>query len=153
MAFESVPWTHEDIYAYVVMRSIIGSAAAFSSGGPGKGMYCRAITHMMQRHGCILSANCIASHFIDSGLFGIKAIGPGSHPVDILSSILETLHGLRLPIKSEELNRHKNIVKMSMFAATEKDEHRLEEMIRNYATYGELNFMNYTNKVSEVTSE
>lgn len=144
LVYESVPWTHKDIYAYIVMRSILGSAAAFSSGGPGKGMYCRTITQMMQRYGCIMSAQCISSHFVDSGLFGIKAIGPGSHSVDILSCILETLHGLRLPIGQEELNRHKNIVKNSMFQATEKDEHRLEEIIRNYATYGEINFMNYT---------
>jgi len=47
VGFESVPWTHEDVTAFYVMNTILGSAQAFSSGGPGKGMYCRAITNLM----------------------------------------------------------------------------------------------------------
>jgi mitochondrial-processing peptidase subunit alpha len=47
LAFESVPWTHLDQPAYFLMRTIIGSATGFSSGGPGKGMYCRAVTSLM----------------------------------------------------------------------------------------------------------
>jgi mitochondrial-processing peptidase subunit alpha len=89
LAYEACPWTAEEIHAFVVMRSIIGSATAFSSGGPGKGMYCRSITHMMQQYGFVQSANVISSHFMDSGLFGIKAVGPGSHSMDLLSSMLE----------------------------------------------------------------
>jgi len=47
LAFESVPWNHEDVSAYYLMNTLIGSATAFSSGGPGKGMYCRAVTNLM----------------------------------------------------------------------------------------------------------
>jgi len=61
------------------MNQLIGSATAFSSGGPGKGMHCRAITNMMQRNNFVDSASAINSHFSDSGLFGIQLEGPGSH--------------------------------------------------------------------------
>lgn len=47
LAFESVPWEHDDCTAFYVMNTLFGSATSFSSGGPGKGMYCRAITNLM----------------------------------------------------------------------------------------------------------
>lgn len=47
VAFQSVPWSSEDVPAFYVMNTLIGSATSFSSGGPGKGMYCRAIINLM----------------------------------------------------------------------------------------------------------
>jgi len=66
------------------MNTIIGSATAFSSGGPGKGMYCRAVTELMQQHNFVDSASSINSHFTDSGLFGMTVSGPCSHASDLL---------------------------------------------------------------------
>lgn len=135
------------------MRTIIGSATAFSSGGPGKGMYCRAVTHLMQRHNFIDSAAVIGSHFTDSGLFGITVQGPGSHSIDLLSVALEILAELRNPISDIELLRCKNITKMNMLMALERQEDRVEEMARNYQTFGELNFHSYCDKIDKVTSQ
>ena len=42
-----MPWTHKDKDAFFVMNTIIGNATPFSSGGPGKGMYCRAVTNLL----------------------------------------------------------------------------------------------------------
>jgi processing peptidase subunit alpha len=50
LAFESCPWASDDVHTYYVMNQLIGSATAFSSGGPGKGMHCRAVTNLMQKH-------------------------------------------------------------------------------------------------------
>ena len=47
IGFQSVPWNHEDVTAFYLMNTMIGNATSFSSGGPGKGMYCRAITNLM----------------------------------------------------------------------------------------------------------
>jgi hypothetical protein len=47
LSFESVPWSDADVTSFYVMNTLIGSATGFSSGGPGKGMYCRAVTNMM----------------------------------------------------------------------------------------------------------
>jgi len=73
LAFESVPWTHEDHYALFVMNNMIGSAAGFSSGGPGKGMYCRAIMNLMAWYSFVEVASGLNHHFTDSGLWGIQA--------------------------------------------------------------------------------
>ena len=101
----------------------------------------------------VQSASVIASQFMDTGLFGLKVQGPGSHSVNILSAILEQMHGLRLPIPEAELARHKNLVKHNILAAMEKQEQRLEEMARNYMTFGELNLQNYCANVDKVTSQ
>ena len=71
LTFESVPWKNRDVPAFYIMQTLIGSATAFSSGGPGKGMYCRAITNLMQQYDFVDSASAINSHFTDSGLFGM----------------------------------------------------------------------------------
>lgn len=84
LAFESVNWTSEELPSFYVMNSLIGSATSFSSGGPGKGMYCRAITNLMQRYDFVEGASALSSHFTDSGIFGMNMMGPGSHSTDLL---------------------------------------------------------------------
>lgn len=152
LAFESCSWTDEDMIVFYLMRTIIGSATAFSSGGPGKGMYCRAVTSLMQQNNFIDSAQVIGSHFSDSGLFGLKLLGPGSHGLDLLSAAVNELHKLREPISETELKRAKNITKMNMMMAMERQDDRLEEMARNYQTYGTLNFQEYNAKIDSITS-
>ena len=101
------------------MNTLIGSATAFSSGGPGKGMYCRAITNLMQRYDFVDSASAINSHFSDSGLFGMTVEGPGSHSSELMSILVEELNKLRQPIPDQELARAKNILKMNVLLAME----------------------------------
>jgi len=91
------------------MKHLIGGATSFSSGGPGKGMYCRAVTNLMQKYYFISSADVICSNFTDSGLFGITVSGIGSHQMDLLSVAMEELHRLREPIPPAELNRTKAV--------------------------------------------
>ena len=153
LAFESIPWSHEDIHAFYVMNTIIGSATAFSSGGPGKGMYCRAVTGLMQQYDFIDSASCINSHFTDSGLFGINVEGPGSHSAELLQVAVEELAKLKEPIHEMELNRAKNILKMNVLMAMERQDDRLEEIARNFMTFGDLNFQQYCDKIDSVSSE
>lgn len=143
LAFESAPWASEDVTAYYVMNTLIGSATSFSSGGPGKGMYCRAITNMMQRHNFIDGASAINSHFSDSGLFGISVEGPGSHSQELLSVAVEELNRLKEKVSDEELSRSKNILKMNILMAMERQEDRLEEIARNYMAFGNLTFHQY----------
>ena len=95
----------------------------------------------------------IGSHFSDSGLFGLQVEGPGEHSVDLLSVALEMLADLRNPISDAELNRAKNITKMNMLMALERQEDRVEELARNYMTYGRLTFQDYCDKVDKVSSQ
>jgi len=52
-----------------------------------------------------------------------------------------------------ELNRAKNILKMNVMMAMESQGDRLEEIARNFMTFGDLNFQQYCDKIDQVTSE
>jgi processing peptidase subunit alpha len=153
LVFESSPWTDPDMAAFQVMNTLVGSATGFSSGGPGKGMYCRAVTNLMQQHAFVNSASAVNSHFTDSGLFGMNIEGPASHSAELLSVMVDELNNLREPIPEAELNRAKNILKMNILMALERSDNRLEEMARQYMTFGDLTISAYCDMVDAVTSE
>jgi processing peptidase subunit alpha len=53
VVFKSAPWTSPTMSVFFLLQTLIGNATPFSSGGPGKGMYARAYTHLMQAHGFV----------------------------------------------------------------------------------------------------
>jgi len=82
--------------------------------------------------------------FSDSGLFGMTLEGSSRRSFDVLNVIIKELCFLRdKRIPDQELIRAKNIAKMNVLAELEHQESRLEEMARNYSTYGELTFHRY----------
>ena len=135
------------------MNQLIGSATAFSSGGPGKGMHCRAVSNLMQKYHYVDGASAVNTHFTDSGLFGMTIEGRGSHSSELMSLLVEQLNALKEPIDEVELNRAKNILKMNVLMAMERTEDRLEEIARNFMTYGDLTFHQYCEKIDSVTSQ
>jgi len=116
-------------------------------------MYCRAVTNLMQQHDFVDSASAINSHFTDSGLFGMTIEGPGSHSAELLQVLLQEMHRLREPIPDVELIRAKNILKMNVLMAMERQDERLEEIARNFMTFGDLTFAQYSERIDAVTSE
>ncbi|KAJ1665609.1 Mitochondrial-processing peptidase subunit alpha, partial [Coemansia sp. RSA 25] len=61
------------LYAYATLQMLLGGGGSFSAGGPGKGMYSRLYTRVLNQHAWIES--CVAFHhcYTDTGLFGISA--------------------------------------------------------------------------------
>jgi processing peptidase subunit alpha len=153
LAFESAPWATTSIPVYYLMNTLIGSATSFSSGGPGKGLYNRAITNLMQKHNFVDGVSSINSHFSDSGLFGLTIEGPSSHSQELMHVLLEELNRLKEPISDEELNRTKNVLKMNILMSMERSDDRLEEIARNFQTFGDLTFHKYCDQIDAVTSQ
>ena len=116
-------------------------------------MHCRAVTNLMQKHNFVDGASAINSHFSDSGLFGMTIEGPGSHSQELMSLLVDELNGLKTTIDETELNRAKNILKMNILMAMERSDDRLEEIARNFMTYGDLTFHQYCDKIDAVTSD
>lgn len=115
-------------------------------------MYCRAITNLMQRYNFVDGASSINSHYTDSGLFGMSIEGPSSHSVELMSVLVDELNKLKDPIPVEELTRAKNILKMNILMSMERQEDRLEEIARNFQTFGDLTFHKYCDQIDSVTS-
>ena len=47
----------------------------------------------------------------------------------------------------------KNILKMNVLMAMERQDERLEEIARNFQTFGNLTFTQYCDRIDQVTSE
>ncbi|KAJ1918675.1 Mitochondrial-processing peptidase subunit alpha [Mycoemilia scoparia] len=73
LGFESAGVKDEQsLYAFATLQMLLGGGGSFSAGGPGKGMYSRLYTRVLNQHAWIES--CMAFHhcYIDTGLFGIS---------------------------------------------------------------------------------
>ena len=131
LCFESVPWTHEDMAVFAVLNGLLGSAKGFSMGGPGKGMYSRATQNIFQRYQFIVGVDAINQNFTDSGIFGLNVKGHSTNAGDLGTILVNELKGLKQGITDLELQRAKNIFKINILMALERQEDRLEEATKN----------------------
>jgi predicted Zn-dependent peptidase len=153
LAFESVNWTHENVFAFQVLNTLLGSSSSFSTGGPGKGMHARTTKNLLNKLHYVDSANAINFNFSDSGLFGLSVNGPSSNSNDLLNALVGELKGLTDKIDGQEIERAKNITKSNILMALERQKDRLEEAVKNVKTYGKLTFQDYCNNIDKVNSE
>jgi predicted Zn-dependent peptidase len=130
LAFESVPWNHDDVMNFAVMQQLLGSAHV----GSGSGRAFKAV----RNNSFVDSVSSISSHFSDTGIFGIHVEGAGSHSADLLNVALDQLDSFRNPIDEAELARAKNKFLMDFYNHLEGSGDRLEEVARNYMSHGRL---------------
>jgi predicted Zn-dependent peptidase len=143
LAFHSTQWNHEDTAAHHVMNTLIGNSAHGKNRAYG----------VTKRHNFVDNVQSLNHHFSDSGLFGLTVEGAGSHSQDLLNVALEELSNLRNRVGDEELARAKNKLKMQILTGLEKQEDRLEEIAKNFLTFGDLTFHQYCDQIDRVTSE
>ncbi len=73
IGFEGLALHDPDIYALATLQILLGGGGSFSAGGPGKGMYSRLYTNVLNQYGWIESCQSFNHSYTDSGLFGISA--------------------------------------------------------------------------------
>ncbi|KAJ7193300.1 Metalloenzyme, LuxS/M16 peptidase-like protein [Mycena pura] len=139
IAFESVGVCHDDIYALATIQVLLGGGGSFSAGGPGKGMYSRLYTHILNHYPQV--DHCASFHHIysDSSLFGLFASfvpfvegqRVGNTPSQILPHLVHQLSLLLYaPIPAAELDRAKNQLKSSLTMAMESRAIEVEDLGR-----------------------
>lgn len=141
LAFESLPISHPDIYALATLQTLLGGGGSFSAGGPGKGMYSRLYTNVLNQYGWV--ENCMAFNhaYTDSGLFGISAAcGTQYVPrmLDTMSrelSLLSAETGLGR-LSEGEVKRAKNQLRSSLLMNLESRMVELEDLGRQVQVHG-----------------
>ncbi|GIY07928.1 mitochondrial-processing peptidase subunit alpha [Caerostris extrusa] len=76
LALESCSHQHSEFIPFCVLNTMMGGGGSFSAGGPGKGMYTRLYTNVLNRYQSDVQCNIYHS-YSDSGIFCIHA---SSHP-------------------------------------------------------------------------
>ena len=86
--------------AVTVLSMLLGGGGSFSAGGPGKGMYSRLYTRVLNRYGW--AQNCTAFHSIynDTGIVGISAMTDGQHVNDMIAVMARSYPRLQTRVKS-----------------------------------------------------
>ncbi|KAF9454199.1 hypothetical protein P691DRAFT_656929 [Macrolepiota fuliginosa MF-IS2] len=160
VAYEGVGIHDDDIYALATMQVLLGGGGSFSAGGPGKGMYSRLYTHILNHYPQI--DHCASFHHIytDSSLFGLFAsflpaasgLRGGNTPGQILPHLVHQLSLLLYTaIPSVELNRAKNQLKSSLMMALESRAVEVEDLGRQILVHGrKVPISEMTDKIDEV---
>ncbi|CAG9941998.1 unnamed protein product [Clonostachys rosea f. rosea IK726] len=114
---------------------------AFEAGGPGKGMYSRLYTNVLNQHGFVESCIAFNHSYTDSGLFGISASCLPGHTSAMLDIMCQQLHALTLDtgfsrLQDTEVERAKNQLRSSLLMNLESRMVELEDLGRSVQVHG-----------------
>lgn len=141
IAFEGVGINDDDVYATAILQMILGGGGSFSAGGPGKGMYSRCYTHVLNYHHAVDFCASFHHCYSDSGLFGISASVLPGYNYNVADLLCRELYLLTLPsflggINQVELERAKNQLKSSLMMALESRLVQVEDLGRQVQVNG-----------------
>jgi mitochondrial-processing peptidase subunit alpha len=136
VVYEGVPFTDPDLYAMATLQMLLGGGSSFSSGGPGKGMYSRLYTNVLNNYGWVENIQAQMFAYADSALFGITGATSPPYARSWLHLVTTELRRLLVPVHSIELSRAKNQLKSSMLMHLESRAVQLEDMSRQLLGMG-----------------
>ena len=157
LAFEGLPISSDDIYALATLQTLLGGGGSFSAGGPGKGMYSRLYTNVLNQHGWVESCVAFNHSYSDSGLFGISSSCSPSKVVNILDVMCRELQALTLDmgfsaLQLVEVNRAKNQLRSSLLMNLESRMVELEDLGRQVQVHGrKVGVREMCKKIDELT--
>ncbi|OJD12054.1 hypothetical protein AJ78_07296 [Emergomyces pasteurianus Ep9510] len=141
VAFEALPISSPDIYALATLQTLLGGGGSFSAGGPGKGMYSRLYTNVLNQHGWVESCMAFNLSYTDSGIFGISASCVPSRITAMVEVICRELHALTTDsrfsaLEPAEVNRAKNQLRSGLLMNLESRMVELEDLGRQMQVHG-----------------
>ncbi|XP_060526101.1 mitochondrial-processing peptidase subunit alpha [Cylas formicarius] len=97
----------KDFIAMCVLNMMMGGGGSFSAGGPGKGMYTRLYTNVLNRYHWMYSATAYNHAYSDTGLFCIHASAPPTYVRDMVEVIVKEMVTMSGNVGEQELRRAK----------------------------------------------
>ncbi|CAB3410865.1 unnamed protein product [Caenorhabditis bovis] len=152
LGFEGCSYKDDDFVPFCVLQSLLGGGGAFSAGGPGKGMYARLYTDVMNRHHWLYSAIAHNHSYSDSGLFTITSSCPPENINEALIVIADQFLRLRHGIDRQELERAKTQLRSHLMMNLEVRPVLFENMVRQLLGHDEWkNPEEYAEKIRAVS--
>lgn len=140
IAFEGLSISDPDVYALATLQTLLGGGGSFSAGGPGKGMYSRMYTRVLNQYGYIESAQSFNHSYSDTGLFGISSScipqAAPFLPEIIAQQFAMVMSKSRGALKWDEVERAKNQLKSSLLMNLESKMIELEDLGRQVQING-----------------
>ncbi|GAA5909894.1 hypothetical protein JCM6882_002044 [Rhodosporidiobolus microsporus] len=140
VAYEGLPIHDEDIYALATLQVLLGGGGSFSAGGPGKGMYSRLYTSVLNQYHAVDFCSAFHHCYLDSGLFGISiSVHPSflNRTPDLIAQQLDSVtRPMPGGIGEPELRRARNQLKSSLAMALESRMVQVEDLGRQVQVHG-----------------
>ncbi|KAM0788318.1 hypothetical protein ACM66B_001461 [Microbotryomycetes sp. NB124-2] len=140
VGYEGLSIHDPDIYALATLQVLLGGGGSFSAGGPGKGMYSRLYTSVLNQHHAVDFCSSFHHCYLDSGLFGINiAVHPSflnQTPMLIATQLDSITRPVRGGINELDLRRARNQLKSGLMMALESRMVQVEDLGRQVQVHG-----------------
>merc|ERR1719500_2221014 len=136
IGLESVGHQHQDFIPFCVLNMMMGGGGSFSAGGPGKGMYTRLYTRVLNRYHWMYSATAYNHAYNDSGIFCIIASCHPQQLVELTQVLLREFVAITGDITEEELQRAKTQLKSMLLMNLESRPVIFEDCARQVLSTG-----------------
>lgn len=127
----------DDFIAACVLNIMMGGGGSFSAGGPGKGMYTRLYTNVLNRYHWMYSATAYNHAYMDSGLFCIHASAPPTHVRNMVEVITKELVNMASAPNNQELKRAKTQLQSMLLMNLESRPVVFEDIARQVLANGQ----------------
>ncbi|KAM3966585.1 mitochondrial-processing peptidase subunit alpha [Aphomia sociella] len=107
IGLESCSHSDPDFVATCVLNMMMGGGGSFSAGGPGKGMYTRLYTNVLNRYHWMFNATAYNHAYGDTGLFCVHSASPPNRIYDTTIVIARELANMAGKVGEVELRRAK----------------------------------------------
>jgi processing peptidase subunit alpha len=150
-------FSHQDLTDFIpicVLNMMMGGGGSFSAGGPGKGMYTRLYTNVLNRYHWMYSATAYNHAFHDSGLFCIHASAHPSQLRDLINVIIGETINMSRSVSEDELKRAKTQLKSMLLMNLEARPVMFEDIARQVLANGHRKPPQYfIDQIDRVTDE
>jgi mitochondrial-processing peptidase subunit alpha len=137
LGYEIGGWHDSQFVPACVLQQLLGGGSSFSAGGPGKGMYTRLYTQLLNKHYWVESADAFVLVHNETGILGIDGACMPEHAMKMVQALLDHLVRLAFEdVSDEELSRAKNMLRSMMMMQLESRLVVCEDIARQVSTYG-----------------
>lgn len=145
----------DEFVVVCVMNMLMGGGGSFSAGGPGKGMFTRLFTNVLNRHHWIQNSAAHNFSYDDTGIFYIHSSSDPSQLKDLVDIIVsETLDIAHGKMEQEELARAKKQLISMLWLNLEVRPVVFEDIARQVLASGFRNQPKHLiSKIEKVTEE
>lgn len=137
LGFEIGGWKSPEIITMCVLQMLYGGGSSFSAGGPGKGMFSKLYTNILNQYHAIESCNAFVNIFNNGGIFGIEMSAQPEYAESMIALAYREIIDVAMNgADNESLSRAKNMLKSALMTQLESRIILCEDLARQTAVFG-----------------
>ncbi|CAG9575716.1 unnamed protein product [Danaus chrysippus] len=154
IGLESCSHSDPDFVATCVLNMMMGGGGSFSAGGPGKGMYTRLYTNVLNRYHWMFNATSYNHAYGDTGLMCVHSASPPARLHDTALVIARELANMAGHVGETELRRAKTQLQSMLLMNLEARPVVFEDIGRQVLATGKRKPPSFfINEIEKITGE